>query len=111
MAGIDDAWGRIIRTFPSVFAALLLLAQSDPGRSADWTQTPGSNRFGVGLNGLGGTHATPLYAAPNDATGWGITTMKPETPSAPTPLATPRQESQAPEPADGLGNLLPPLDR
>jgi hypothetical protein len=87
-------------------------AQSEPAQSANWTQEPGSNRFGVGLNGLGGTHATPMYASRTDITGWGITDMKTRTPSAPMPAEVRPGEHQSLE-ANGndLDGLLPPLNQ
>jgi hypothetical protein len=112
---------RFAAAIPAIVAGVLtgaasmpLRAQTEPVQSPSWTQEPGSNRFGVGLNGLGGTHATPMYASPTDLTGWGITDMKTRTPAAPTPVDAMPGEQQARAPESGgndLGGLLPPLDQ
>ncbi|HLI22827.1 MAG TPA: hypothetical protein VKV32_17020 [Stellaceae bacterium] len=88
-------------------------AQTEAAQSSNWVNEPGSNRFGVGLNGLGGTHATPMFASSTDITGWGITDMKTRTPSAPLPAEVMPGAGTRSIEAGGndLGGLLPPLDQ
>lgn len=47
----------------------------------------GTDVFGSGTGGLG-SHGTSMYSSSYDTAGWGITTMKPLTPSAPEPAAS-----------------------
>jgi hypothetical protein len=64
---------------PALVAVLVLLPPSDRARA-------GTDVFGSGTGGFG-SHGTSVYAAPNDASGWGSNATKPLTPPAPPPAA------------------------
>jgi len=67
---------------PSVLTALVMLS---PGiQSHSPIIKIGTDVFGSGTGGLG-SHGTSVYAGSYDTSGWGITGMKPLTPSAPDP--------------------------
>lgn len=61
---------------PALVAALIALPTI--------AKAGGTDVFGGGTGGIG-SHATSMYAGSYDTPGWGITGMKPLTPSAPEP--------------------------
>jgi hypothetical protein len=63
------------RVAPALIAALIAMPT---------IAKAGTDVFGGGTGGIG-SHATSMYAGSYDTAGWGITGMKPLTPSAPEP--------------------------
>jgi hypothetical protein len=68
---------------PSVLAALVMLSPGAPSHSPYVIKT-GTDVFGSGTGGIG-SHGTSMSTSPYDRSGWGISSMKPLTPSAPEP--------------------------
>jgi hypothetical protein len=71
---------------PSVLAVLVMLSSGAPSHSPYVIKT-GTDVFGGGTGGIG-SHGTSMHSSSYDTAGWGITTMKPLTPSAPDPAAS-----------------------
>ena len=67
---------------PSLLAALVMLSPGAP--HAPYVVKIGTDVFGGGTGGAG-SHGTSMTSSSYDTAGWGITTMKPLTPSAPLP--------------------------
>ncbi len=70
---------------PSLLAALVMLSPGAP--HAPYIVKIGTDVFGGGTGGIG-SHGTSMSSSSYDTAGWGITTMKPLTPSAPLPSAS-----------------------
>jgi len=77
---------RIVSSLaPSLLAALVMLSPGAP--HAPYVVKVGTDVFGGGTGGIG-SHGTSMRSSSYDTAGWGITTMKPLTPSAPLPAAS-----------------------
>jgi len=76
---------------PSVLAVLVMLSPGASLHSSDahspYVIKTGTDVFGGGTGGLG-SHGTSMYSSSYDRSGWGISSMKPLTPSAPEPAAS-----------------------
>jgi hypothetical protein len=76
---------------PSMLAVLVMLSPSAPTQSSRGHSPNvikiGTDVFGGGTGGAG-SHGTSMTSSTYDTSGWGISTMKPLTPSAPLPAAS-----------------------
>jgi hypothetical protein len=70
-------------------SALTVLVMLSPGGAPSHSPIikAGTDVFGSGTGGIG-SHATSVYSSSGDTSGWGITSMKPLTPSAPDPASS-----------------------
>ena len=72
---------------PSILTALVMLSLGASPHSPNGHSPiikAGTDVFGSGTGGIG-SHSTGMYSGSYDTAGWGISGMKPLTPSAPDP--------------------------